>query len=58
LLPTDIQEKTPKEAKRYYLVFKKKQKHLAGTSPWIIYSVKRGEPERILGSHIGLPIMW
>jgi hypothetical protein len=25
---------------------------------WIIYSVKRGEPEGTLGSHIGLPIMW
>jgi hypothetical protein len=25
---------------------------------WIIYLVKRGEPERTLGSHIALPIMW
>jgi hypothetical protein len=25
---------------------------------WIIYSVKRGEPERTLRSHIASPIMW
>jgi hypothetical protein len=30
LLATDIQEKTPEEVKRYYLVFKKKWKQLAG----------------------------
>ena len=32
LLATDIQEKTPKEVKKYYLVFKKKWKQLAGMS--------------------------
>jgi SWI/SNF-related matrix-associated actin-dependent regulator of chromatin subfamily A member 5 len=30
LLATDIQEKTPKEVKKYYLVFTKKWKQLAG----------------------------
>jgi SWI/SNF-related matrix-associated actin-dependent regulator of chromatin subfamily A member 5 len=33
LLATDIQEKTAKEVKKYYLVFKKKWKQLAGMSP-------------------------
>jgi hypothetical protein len=32
LLATDIQEKTPKGVKKYYLVFKKKWKQLAGKS--------------------------
>jgi len=30
LLATDIQEETPKEVKKYYLVFTKKWKQLAG----------------------------
>ena len=33
-------------------------KHLVFILHWIIYSVKKGEPKRTLGSHIGLPIMW
>jgi hypothetical protein len=32
LLAIDIQEKTPKEVKKYYPVFKKKWKQLVGTS--------------------------
>ena len=32
-------------------------RHLVFILHWIIYSVKKGEPERMLGSHIGLPIM-
>jgi SWI/SNF-related matrix-associated actin-dependent regulator of chromatin subfamily A member 5 len=39
LLATDIQEKTPKEVKKYYLIFKKKWKHLAGTSHMLLLVV-------------------
>jgi len=41
LLATDIQDKVPKEVKKYYLVFKKKWKQLAGETRSYLWLIRR-----------------